>query len=555
VSGTVAVDLSGNDLGPGGFGDIKKIFILSLLVSFNIRIIVFIRQWCHLDHDGIVPINRMYSNVECSSRWASPIFPWCSTYVSAIVTVVATLVLVSNFCDSNAQDQQPMDNPGRLDRALSHGTPSSALKVCVLVEPSPFTYISGYAGRFQNLICYLRDRGDEVQVVTAPDPDDLSRGVAPNYWRGIPVHYTQGVRLSPWYPTLILSLDIALKIPRVLWKMRPGPDLIHVSSPGFMVLPAVLYGRIFGVPVVASYHTHLPAYVRSHLALSLPLHEATAWLVWRLIRLAHGDGVLGADRTLVTSPQIFDEFVANGVPAHRCGVWRKGIDTKTFHPDHFSMQMRTTLTNNHPNDFLMLYVGRLSVEKRLTVLRRILEELNLRNSMHTAAKTRVRLCFVGAGPQEDELKALFAGTPTVFLGVLTGRELSQAFASCDVFVMPSESETLGLVVLESMASGVVPIAAKAGGLIDLIQDGRTGFLVEPSADSEEYAQRFSKVVDQLRHDDHLRATMGQRAREETLQWSWNASMESLREVDYGLAIETFRNRWEQRLWRFLTRLP
>jgi sulfoquinovosyltransferase len=331
-----------------------------------------------------------------------------------------------------------------------------------------------------------------------------------------------------------------------MWLQRP--DLIHVSSPGFLVLAALFWGRVFGVPVVASYHTHLPAYVRSHLSIPRLLHEATVRLVWRLIRLAHGGSVLGADWTVVTSPQIFDEFVANGVPARQCGVWRKGIDAKTFHPDHSSLQMRMRLTDDHPEDFLMLYVGRLSVEKRLTVLRKVLDEL-------IATNATVRLCFVGSGPQEDELKALFAGTPTVFAGVLTGRELSQAFASSDVFVMPSESETLGFVVLESMASGVAPVAAKAGGLIDLIQHGRSGYLVEPSEDPEEYAQRFAKLVDQLRHDVHLRATMGQIAREETLQWSWKASMESLREVDYCLALENFRNRWEQRLWRFLTRLP
>jgi sulfoquinovosyltransferase len=342
-------------------------------------------------------------------------------------------------------------------------------------------------------------------------------------------------------------MDIAFKVPRVLWKMRPR--LIHVSSPGFMVLAAALYGRIFRVPVIASYHTHLPAYVSSHLSLPGPLNRMMSWLVWRLIQLAHG---LGVDRTVVTSPQIRDEFVSNGIPAHRCGVWRKGIDTSTFHPDHHTLQMRTRLTDNNPDDFLLLYVGRLSVEKQLTVLSQVLAQLRFRNSLRKTGTATARLCFVGTGPQEDELKVLFAGTSTVFAGVLTGSELSQAFASADVFVMPSESETLGFVVLEAMASGVVPVAAKAGGLIDLIRHGQTGYLVEPSTDPEEFARRLTDFLERLQHDVHLRATMGRRAREETLEWSWHSSMETLREVDYWLAIDSFRNRTEQRLWRYLT---
>jgi sulfoquinovosyltransferase len=432
----------------------------------------------------------------------------------------------------------------------SHQDP---IKVCVLVEPSPFSYVSGYAGRFQNLVLHLKGRGDDVQVITPADVRRISGGRSSHHnvlteWNGIPVHNTGGVPLAPFYPDLIVSIDYALKIPRILWTMRP--DLIHVSSPGFLVFWAVLYGRIFRIPVLASYHTHLPVYVQSHY-LPKPLRNLASNLVWLLIRLVHGHGV---DLTVVTSPQIRDEFVRHGIPPDQCRVWRKGIDSDAFHPRHANRLMRRRITDDHPEDFVMLYVGRLSAEKRLALLRPILDhliELN-RHKQCELSNTNVRLCFVGSGPQEEELRALFAGTPTIFVGVLTGVELSQAFASADVFVMPSDSETLGFVVLEAMASGVVPVVTEAGGLVDLVLHNVTGFLVEPSEDQDEYAQQFAFYLFQLQHDDQLRHAMGQRARNETLQWSWSESMRSIRDNEYRTTMHRLRDRWNERLWRFVT---
>jgi sulfoquinovosyltransferase len=159
-------------------------------------------------------------------------------------------------------------------------------------------------------------------------------------------------------------------------------------------------------------------------------------VTWNIIRFVHSM----TDLTIVTSSPIQTEFRQHGIHAQ---VWQKGIDAQRFHPRYASPRMRKVMTEGHENDFLMLYVGRLANEKRLKDIRAILERM-----------PNARLCLVGHGPQEAELKEYFKGTRTVFTGHLTGTELSEAFASADVFVMPSDSETLGFVVMESMASGV-----------------------------------------------------------------------------------------------------
>lgn len=400
----------------------------------------------------------------------------------------------------------------------------SPARICILVEPSPITYTSGYSNRFKSLFQYLAlDTNDDVHVLTteavAKDP--------PREWMGIPIQYTWGVRL-PHYPPMSISLDYNFKALRTIAHMKP--DIIHVSSPGFLVFQSVLCARLFQIPLVISYHTHLPIYVRSYL--HPKLSGVAEWFIWRLIRVVHSL----ADLTVVTSPQILEEFQQHKVP--RCQVWQKGVDIDRFHPRFANSAMRHRMTDGHPDDFLIVYIGRFGTEKRLKDLKGILEKL----------PDNTCLCLVGAGPQDNELRDFFVGTRTVFTGMLTGDELSSAFASADAFCMPSDSETLGFVVLESMASSTPVVGAAAGGLIDIIDDGRNGFLVPPG-DIHAFANRLRK----LQSDFQLRQRMGLEARKEAELWGWKASMRKLRTEQYEAARYNFLQRIEQRVWRHITR--
>ena len=218
------------------------------------------------------------------------------------------------------------------------------------------------------------------------------------------------------------------------------------------------------------------------------------------------------------------ELQANGIP--RVEVWRKGIDTERFHPSFARPSMRERMTDQHPQDFLLVYIGRLGAEKRLKDLRAVLQQM----------PSNTRLCIVGAGPQKEELEEWFANEKVVFTGQLSGDDLSAAFASADVFVMPSDSETLGFVVLESMASGVPVVGAAAGGILDLIDDGKTSFLVEPG-NTEKYVQRLNEL-----RDSKFRSKMGKAARAEAERWGWEAATSQLRNVQYEKALINFHSR-------------
>src|SRR5215211_2536463 len=140
-----------------------------------------------------------------------------------------------------------------------------------------------------------------------------------------------------------------------------------------------------------------------------------------------------------------------GEGVERLHLWPQGVDARRFHPDKFSKDWRVRLTHGHPADRLLLYVGRLGHEKDVGRLKVVLEDI-----------TGVRLALVGDGPARRDLEQEYAGTRTVFTGALQGEELSAAFASADAFLFPSTTETLGIAMIEALASGLPVLAARTG---------------------------------------------------------------------------------------------
>ena len=329
-------------------------------------------------------------------------------------------------------------------------------RIALLVEPTPFTHVSGYANRFNEMLRYLAKAGDEVDILTvdAKTPKDQ----LPTEVFGHTIEHTQGF-VFPLYDHISLTVDLP-EMRGAKMMERNRPDLIHVTSPGFMLFAGLFYARVMRVPLLLSYHTHLPLYGRNYLGFVPGIEE----MAWAALRFVHGR----ADLTLVTSPQMKEEMERNGIP--RVDVWRKGIDTVRFHPKFECPDIRERMSDGNPGDFLMVYVGRLGAEKRLKDLRPTLERC-----------PGARLCIVGTGPQEGELRTYFEGTNTVFTGQLKGDELSAAFASADAFVMPSDSGEFVVVFLVvrhwRRGGGVGGIDAGWGGGGGVGHDFRVVFFI------------------------------------------------------------------------------
>ncbi|CAN0257080.1 unnamed protein product, partial [Laminaria digitata] len=229
------------------------------------------------------------------------------------------------------------------------------MKVALFVEPTPFTHVSGYSNRFREMLKFLSKAGDEVAILTTDDKEER-----PDSHLNFPVITTAGFRFI-LYKQIMLTFDFERKGWGMIEDLKP--DILHVTSPGFLALPSLFYARYFRIPLLFSYHTHLPLYGRTYMGW-LPGVEAMSWA---LLRYAHNK----ADLTLCTSPQVQQEMRDNGV--ERVEVWRKGIDVERFNPNFKTAEMRSLLSDGHPEDPLIIYVGRMGAEKRLRDLRGVLE--------------------------------------------------------------------------------------------------------------------------------------------------------------------------------------
>src|SRR6266702_3972646 len=260
-------------------------------------------------------------------------------------------------------------------------------------------------------------------------------------------------RAFPLYPELRLSLPHA-SMRQVIREFRP--DLLHVADPALLGVAGLYYGGgnnggALHLPLVVSYHTDLPAYLHYY---KLAFLEA---YIWPILRARHNRATLN----LGTSTAIVEQSQGHGI--QRVALWPGGADTERFRPGRGCSEMRARLSDGHPDSPLLLYVGRLSPEKDIERLKPILETL-----------PEARLALVGDGPHHRAIAHHLAGMPVHMAGFLRGDELAAAYASSDVFVMPSRTETLGLVVLEAMSSGLPVVGARAGGIPEMIVDGVTG---------------------------------------------------------------------------------
>lgn len=285
------------------------------------------------------------------------------------------------------------------------------------------------------------------------------------------------------------------------------PDLIHIINPAFLGLIGLRHARELDLPIVASYHTDLPGYTDRY---GISYMRDTVWAYFRWI---HNQ----ADLNLCPS-----EYTKNQLRDHqfeRLKIWGRGVDTERFHPSFRDMGWRSHLTDGHPEAPLLLFVSRLANEKRIDWL------LNLFNELPD-----IRLAIVGDGPARGELETLFKNTPTVFAGYLHGEALSRAYASADMFVFPSNSETFGNVVIEAMASGLPAICARAGGPVDHIRDGVNGFLFDAD-DVDDMVAKVKLVLS----DPKVMKEMGQHARAYAETQTWESIFDSLLN-DYESAI-------------------
>lgn len=374
------------------------------------------------------------------------------------------------------------------------------MRIAILTEVF-LPKIDGVVTRTIRHLEQLSELGHEVLI--------FATGDAPDEYAGFDVVHVPSLSFKPVYPEIKFGL-ITPVIPRRLAQFQP--DVVHAINPIWTAGWSTLIADYQGYPIVGSFHTDVPEYT---LKLGIPWAKPAA--EWGL-RTFHG----ACEYNLVTSGPMMEKAAQYGIP--NVELWPKAVDTVSFAPEKRTAEMRARLTGGHPDAPLVIFVGRVSAEKSVARCLPIMEKLRAR-------VPGTRFAVIGDGPQFREIRETFDRDWTTLTGYLSGAELHAAYASGDALLFPSTTETLGFAALEAFASGVPVVAANAGGLPFVVDDGSTGFLVEPSRPDSVWAEKLG----QLLTDAPMRTRMAHAARAEAQRWNWRSSTEAVIEI-YEKAI-------------------
>ncbi|GAA5185591.1 glycosyltransferase family 1 protein [Niveibacterium umoris] len=356
------------------------------------------------------------------------------------------------------------------------------LRIAVVTETHP-PEVNGVAMTVLRLINGMRARGHNITVVR---PRQQRRETPLEHeWLvgGLPL---------PGYPGLRFGLPASGYLKRGWLAQRP--DAVHVVTEGPLGWSAVQAARKLGIPVSSGYHTNFDRYSR-HYGASVLKPAISRWL-----RHFHRS----ADATLVPTPELAGELGAQGIPGVR--VVGRGVDTALFSPMRRDPALRARWGVAH-DGLAVLYVGRIAPEKNLTVVEAAFRKI-------AAQHKNARMVWVGDGPARAALAR--AHPDHHFAGARYGNDLATHYASADLFLFPSLTETFGNVTVEAMASGLAVLAYDCAAAALLIRNGENGLKVR-----EDDRAAFIDAAVQIASNEDLRARLGEAARSSVLHLGWD----------------------------------
>ncbi|HEY0792869.1 MAG TPA: glycosyltransferase [Chthoniobacterales bacterium] len=347
--------------------------------------------------------------------------------------------------------------------------------------------VNGVANTIRKMTAAAREAGADLTVVTSRQSITL---------RDIPIRNFEpiGEFELPEYELQKLSFPPVLNMLDYIQRERFTEVII--STPGPVGLTALLAAKMLDLKTTGIYHTDFPQYVRI-----LTQDNYMETLAWNFMHWFYSQ----LDLVYVNSEYYRQRWIEKGLSERRLKILPRGLDTHLFTPE-----LRDPLFWRHfgkePDELGLLYVGRISREKNLEVAMKASQSLR-------AEGLKVRMLLVGDGPYLKELREQYP--ESCFTGYLDGKELATAYASGDVFLFPSTTDTFGNVILEAQAAGLPCVVSDHGGPQELVRHRVDGFVTR-ALDAADFAAALRRLV----QDAKLRLLMGQRAREHVLTRSW-----------------------------------
>ncbi|MEW6415705.1 MAG: glycosyltransferase family 1 protein [Pseudomonadota bacterium] len=369
------------------------------------------------------------------------------------------------------------------------------LRIAVVTETYP-PEVNGVAMTLGRLVDGLQVRNHQVQLIRPRQ----HAGDTPQPTATLSEHLQRGIAL-PRYEGLKMGLPAKTALTK-LWTLQ-RPDVVQIATEGPLGWSALAAANKLRLPVASDFHTNFHSY-SNHYGLGLLRRAIVAYL-----RKFHNK----ADVTLVPTEGIRRELLASGY--ENLEVIGRGVDTQLFHPGRRDAGLRAEW-GVRENETVALYVGRLAAEKNLALVFRAWDAMR-------EADPAVRLVLVGDGPERASWQA--KRPDAIFCGTRVGEVLAAHYASADVFLFPSLTETWGNVTIEAMASGLAVVAYDCAAAEEVIRDGENGLVAPP----EDEAAFVSQAVS-LAGAGALRQRLGRAAAARAAQLSWDAIIDSFERV-------------------------
>lgn len=366
------------------------------------------------------------------------------------------------------------------------------MKVALFTDT--YDEINGVSNTFHRLIEYAKRKNKKIEIFTFGEKDSIER-----INKDIKIHRYK-IRIPiKIYSDLSVDLNV-LNSKLINYFKKNKFELIHTATPGNMGINALYVAKRFKIPLIGSYHTELPRYVKVRVdkivkKIKWPDKKAAKNLesmIWEFLKIYY------KDCKVILAPSEDTKKVLEKKFNKKIKIFSRGIDCEEFNPKKKNKYFKKWY---EIKDVAVLYVGRVSIEKNLDALEKCFRDIKNAN-----------LVVVGDGPYRKEMENKLKNAE--FLGFQGGERLRMIYASCDFFVFPSKTDTFGNVVLEAMASSLPVVVSNVGGPKELVKNGESGFICKN-------LEEFKNKIHLLIKDKKLREKIGKNARKEALKRSWD----------------------------------
>jgi phosphatidylinositol alpha 1,6-mannosyltransferase len=327
------------------------------------------------------------------------------------------------------------------------------LRIAVVAE-SFLPQINGVTNSVLRILDFFQKNGHDA-IVIAPE----SNG-GPSEYAGFEIIRVPAINVKGLIPIALPQQNAKASL------VNFNPDIIHLASPALLGNYVARFARKLEIPTLSVYQTDLAGFANHY---GFQLANAT---LNKFVGRVHSN----SDRTLAPSSSACTYLNELGVPGVE--LWRRGVDSERFSPENRDEVLRKSLLGDRPDRTLIGYIGRLAHEKRLEDLISLDEQDD------------VQLVIVGDGPIRERLERKLPNA--IFTGFKNGQDLARMYASLDIFIHTGQHETFCQSIQEALASGVPVIAPNSGGPIDLVEDGKTGYLINTGNPKE--IKRVVKLI-------------------------------------------------------------